>query len=72
MINHVTIQILKKKRKEHQYQDLDTLKAKLVITFVLNAAKHLQKLKKMKLKLIEPKSNREIKGIAVKVIPSTV
>lgn len=68
----MTIQVLKKKRKEHQYKDLDTLKAKQVITFVLNAAKHLQKPKEMKLRQIEPKSNRKTKGIAVKVIPFTV
>ncbi|PWM27320.1 MAG: hypothetical protein DBX48_03955 [Limosilactobacillus fermentum] len=63
---------MKKKLKEHQYQGLDMLKAKQVITSVLNAAKYLQKPKKMKLKLIEPKSNRKTKGIAVKVIPFTI
>lgn len=57
MVSHATIQVLKKKLKEHQYLGLDMLKAKQVITFALNAAKHLLKPKKMKLKLIESKSN---------------
>lgn len=43
-----------------------------MITSVLNAAKHSQKPKKMKSKLIEPKSNRKTKGIADKVIPFIV